>query len=40
MKEKNSMVCVRERTTLTERLPLVGEEIANFLLIEGAMWSA
>jgi hypothetical protein len=27
---KNSMVLVRERTTPTERPPLVGEVIANF----------
>jgi hypothetical protein len=29
-REKNSMVCVRERTIPTERPPLVGEVIANF----------
>jgi hypothetical protein len=34
------MVRVRERTIPTERLPLVGEVIANFLQIEGATWSA
>jgi hypothetical protein len=34
------MVCVRERTIQTERPPLVGEVIANFLRIEGATWSA
>jgi hypothetical protein len=28
--KKNSIVCVRERTTPTERPPLVGEVIANF----------
>jgi hypothetical protein len=32
----NSMVWVRERTTPTERPPLVGEVIADFLWIEGA----
>jgi hypothetical protein len=31
---------VRERTIPTERLPLVGEVIANFLRTEGATWSA
>jgi hypothetical protein len=35
----NSMVWVRERTIPTERPPLVGEVIANFLWIEGATWS-
>jgi hypothetical protein len=39
-KKKNSMVWVRERTIPTERPPLVGEVIANFLRIEGATWSA
>jgi hypothetical protein len=34
------MVLVRERTITTERLPIVGEVIANFFGIEGAMWSA
>jgi predicted membrane-bound dolichyl-phosphate-mannose-protein mannosyltransferase len=34
------MVWVRERTIQTERPPLVGEVIANFLRIEGAKWSA
>jgi hypothetical protein len=34
------MVWVRERTIPTERPPLVGEVIANFLWIEGATWSA
>jgi hypothetical protein len=34
------MVWVRERTIPTERPPLVGEVIANFLQIEGATWSA
>jgi hypothetical protein len=38
--KKNSMVWVREWTITTERTPLVGEVIANFLLIEGGMWSA
>jgi hypothetical protein len=33
------MVWVRERTIPTERPPLVGEVIANFLRIEGATWS-
>jgi hypothetical protein len=37
---KNSMVWVCERTIPTERLPLVGEVIANFLRIESATWSA
>jgi hypothetical protein len=36
----NSMVRVRERTIPTERPPLVGEVIANFLRIDGATWSA
>jgi hypothetical protein len=40
MKKKNSMVWVRERTIPTERSPLVGEVIANFLRIEGATQSA
>jgi hypothetical protein len=31
----NSMARVRERTIPTERPPLVGEVIANFLRIEG-----
>jgi hypothetical protein len=35
---KNAMV--RERTIPTERPPLVGEVIANFLRVEGATWSA
>jgi hypothetical protein len=34
------MVWVREQTIPTERPPLVGEVIANFLRIEGATWSA
>jgi hypothetical protein len=34
------MVWVRERTIPTEPQPLVGEEIANFLRIDGAKWSA
>jgi hypothetical protein len=34
------MVWVRVRTIPTERPPLVGEVIANFLRIEGATWSA
>jgi hypothetical protein len=38
--KKNSMVRVREQTIPTERPPLVGEVIANFLRIEGATWSA
>jgi hypothetical protein len=37
---KNYMVWVRERTIPTERPPLIGEAIANFLRIEGATWSA
>jgi hypothetical protein len=32
------MVWVRERTILTERPPLVGEVIANFLRIEEAQY--
>jgi hypothetical protein len=36
----NSMVWVHEQTITTERPPLVGEVITNFLRIEGAMWSA
>jgi hypothetical protein len=36
----NSMVWVRERTISTERPPLVGEVIANFLRRGGATWSA
>jgi hypothetical protein len=39
-KKLNSMVWVWERTIPTERPPLVGEVIANFLRIEGTMWSA
>jgi hypothetical protein len=39
LKLKN-MVWVRERTISTERQPLVGEVIANFLRTEGASWSA
>jgi hypothetical protein len=39
-KKKNSMVRVRERTIPTERSPLAGEVIVNFLRIEGATWSA
>jgi hypothetical protein len=38
--KKTSMVWVREWTIPTERPPLVGEVIANFLRIEGATWSA
>jgi hypothetical protein len=38
--KKNTMVWVRERPIPTERQPLVGEVIANFLRIEGATWSA
>jgi hypothetical protein len=34
------MAGVRERTIPTERPPLVGEVIANFLRIQGATWSA
>jgi hypothetical protein len=37
--KKNSMVWVCKRTTPTERPPVVGEVIANFLQIEGATWS-
>jgi hypothetical protein len=40
LQKKNSMVWVRERTIPTERQPLIGEVIANFLRIEGATWSA
>jgi hypothetical protein len=40
LEKKNSMVWVRERTIPTERPPLVGEVIANFLRIVGATWSA
>jgi hypothetical protein len=36
----NCMVWVREQIIPTERLPLVGEMIANFSRIEGAAWSA
>jgi hypothetical protein len=36
----NSMAWVREWTIPTERPPVVGEVIANFLRIEGATWSA
>jgi hypothetical protein len=36
----NSVALVRERTTPTERPPLVGEVSANFLRIEGVAWSA
>jgi hypothetical protein len=38
--KKNSMVWVRQWTIPTEWPPLVGKVIANFLLIEGAKWSA
>jgi hypothetical protein len=38
--KKTSMVWVRERTTPTERRPLVNKVIANFLRIEDATWSA
>jgi hypothetical protein len=38
--DKKTMVWVREGTIPTERPPLVGEVIANFLRIEGATWSA
>jgi hypothetical protein len=38
--KKNFMVWVRERTIPTERPPLVGEVIANFLRIDGATWPA
>jgi hypothetical protein len=31
---------IRKRTIPTERPPLVGEVIANFLLREGATWAA
>jgi hypothetical protein len=33
------MVWVRKRTITTERTPIVGEVIANFLRIEVATWS-
>jgi hypothetical protein len=36
----NSMTWVREWTIPTERPPLVGEVITNFLRLEGATWSA
>jgi hypothetical protein len=36
----NSVASVRKRTIPTERPPLVREVSANFLLIEGATWSA
>jgi hypothetical protein len=39
-KKKISIVWVRKRIIPTERPPLVGEVIANFLRIEGATWSA
>jgi hypothetical protein len=37
---KNPIVLVRELTIPTERPPLVGEVINNFLRIEGVTWSA
>jgi hypothetical protein len=36
----NSMVWVRERTIPTERPPIVGEVISNFMGIKTATWSA
>jgi hypothetical protein len=38
--KKTSVALVRERTTPTERPPLVDEVSANFLRIEGVAWSA
>jgi hypothetical protein len=38
--KKNSMASVRKRTIPTEHPPLVSEVSANFLRIEGAIWSA
>jgi hypothetical protein len=40
IKKLNPITWVRERTTPTERSPLVGEISANFLQLEGAAWSA
>jgi hypothetical protein len=39
-KETNPVALVRKQTIPTERPPLVGEVIANFLQIEGIAWSA
>jgi hypothetical protein len=36
----DSVALVRKRTIPTERQPLAGEVIANFLRIEGATWSS
>jgi hypothetical protein len=36
----NSVARVHERTVPTERPPLVGQVRANFLPIEGVLWSA
>jgi hypothetical protein len=38
--KQNSMALARERTIPTERPPLVSQVSANFLRIDGAMWSA
>jgi hypothetical protein len=38
--DNNSVALVRERTISTERPQLVGEDSANFLRIEGVVWSA
>jgi hypothetical protein len=40
LNNNNSVALVRERTIPTERPPLVGEIRANFLRIEGVVWSA
>jgi CRISPR/Cas system-associated protein Csm6 len=37
--KKNSLALVSKRATTTERPPLVGEVIANFLRTEGVAWS-
>jgi hypothetical protein len=37
---KDSVAWVHERTTPTERPPIVGEVSAKFFGIEGATWSA
>jgi hypothetical protein len=38
--DNSSMPLVRERTVPAEKTPFVGEVSANFLLIEGVVWSA
>jgi hypothetical protein len=40
LKKLSSMAWVRERTIPNERPPLVGEVNANFVRIDGVVWSA